>query len=170
MNIDYLVGSLQRFPETLRALIEGLSDETYRWKPPDDAWSILEIVTHLADEEVEDFRTRVRMTLEDPTQPWPSIDPVGWAAERKYNQGNFYEALQRFLTERQNSLKWLSRLNNPNWESTYHHPQIGDLREGDVMCAWVAHDLLHLRQITKRLFQLTQEHCGEYRLDYAGDW
>ncbi len=170
MDLSHLLDSLRRFPEVLRAITDQLSEEDYRWKPPDGSWSILEIVSHLADEEVDDFRMRVRLTLEDPNQPWPPIDPTGWSEDRKYNQGNFDSALQRFFSERQDSIHWLEQLNNPNWENTYDHPQIGPMRAGDIMSAWVAHDLLHLRQITKRLYQLVQKNCGDYSLIYAGDW
>ncbi|MCH8165404.1 MAG: DinB family protein [Planctomycetes bacterium] len=62
MNLKRLIDSLERFAEILPAVVRGVTTEDARWKPADGAWSILEIVTHLADEEVEDFRTRVERT------------------------------------------------------------------------------------------------------------
>ncbi|MHC4992905.1 MAG: DinB family protein, partial [Planctomycetota bacterium] len=63
MNHAALVDALERFGATLPVLVRDVSTGDARWRPPDGAWSILEIVTHLADEEVEDFRTRLRLTL-----------------------------------------------------------------------------------------------------------
>jgi hypothetical protein len=170
MNAHRLIESLQRFPSVLRAQVDGLADEDARWKPADGAWSILEILMHLADEEVEDFRTRVKMTLGDPDQPWPGIDPEGWAIERRYNEGELSEALHRFITERQKSVAWLTGLEDPDWSRAYRHPRLGPIRAGDVFVSWAAHDALHLRQIAKRLYQMTRRDGQPFTTDYAGPW
>lgn len=170
MDYSDLISSLRRFPDILKPAVEQLSDEDARWKPADGAWSILEVIAHLADEEADDFRTRVRMTLADPGQPWPPIDPEGWARDRNYNQRDPAGELSRFLQERNSSLEWLDSLSNPDWNLPYEHPRIGPIRAGDVFVSWAAHDLLHLRQITKRRFQLAQVRGGEFRTWYAGDW
>ncbi len=168
MHLKRLIDSLERFAEILPAVVRGVSADDARWKPADGAWSILEIVTHMADEEVEDFRTRVELTLRDPAEPWPPIDPETWAVDRRYNEGDLAGALKRFVSERCRSIKWLRGNANPDWSKAHPHPQLGPLRAGDIFAAWVAHDALHLRQITKRMHQMTQRDAGEYRSDYAG--
>ena len=72
---ESLINALERFPDLLRAAVSKLAPEDARWRPPDGAWSILEIVSHVADEEVEDFRRRLEITLADPAAEWPPIDP-----------------------------------------------------------------------------------------------
>ena len=141
-----------------------------RWKPVDGAWSILEVVCHLADEEELDFRKRAELTLADPRQPWPPIDPEGWAVERHYNDGILNEAVQRFGRLRAESTMWLRSLDNPDWNRAYDHPRFGAFRAGDMLAAWVAHDYLHLRQISKRMYQLAERDAGEYSTRYAGEW
>ena len=170
MNYDKLIGSLTEFPGILRAAVVGLRDTEACWKPPSGNWSILEIVRHLGDEEVDDFRTRVTMTLADPSQQWPPIDPEAWARERDYNNDDFEEALSRFVSERQTSLNTLADIDEPNWNNTYHHPKFGEFRAGDLFAAWCAHDYLHLRQVTKRRFEMMQLFAGEFETRYAGDW
>jgi hypothetical protein len=170
VNALRLIDSLERFAGILPATVRDVAGDDARWRPPEGTWSILEIVTHLADEEVEDFRTRVELTLRDPTAPWPPIDPVGWAIERRYNEGDPAEALARFISERRASLEWLRTLNGPDWSTTYHHPKAGPIRAGDLLAAWSAHDALHLRQIAKRMFQLARRDGGEYTTNYAGEW
>ena len=170
MNANRLIDRLESFAATLPAVVGGVSDEEACFKPDEDSWSILEVVTHLADEEVEDFRRRLRLTLEDPASPWPPIDPAGWAVERRYNEGDLRESLERFCEERQRTVKWLRGLVDPDLSRKHTHPRLGSMRAGDVLAAWVAHDALHLRQIAKRLYQLTQRDAGEYVTDYAGPW
>lgn len=173
MHIENLFNSLRRFRRALPALVADVSVEDARWKPADGAWSILEIVRHLVDEEVEDFRTRVRLTLEDPSQPWPPIDPEAAAVERRYNEGDFDQAVTQFVNEREKSLEWLEpRLMSlaEHADQAWEHPKFGPITAGEVFCSWVAHDQLHTRQIAKRLFQLTQRDAGRFSVEYAGNW
>ena len=170
MNSKALIDMLAGFPDTLTAAVQGLSDDDLRWKPEEIKWSILEIVCHLGDEEENDFRQRLKLTLKDPSEPWPGIDPEGWATERKYNERDLGESLSRFTVERNASMQWLGMLTEPDWTLQHHHARLGSIRAGSLLAAWVAHDTLHLRQIAKRRYQLIQEHAGEYTLIYAGEW
>jgi hypothetical protein len=165
-----LIKRLERFADVLPAVVEGLSDEDARWRPDETGWSILEIVTHMADEEVEDFRRRVDLTLGDPEAAWPPIDPEGWAIERRYNEGRLADAVERFAAARRESVRWLRGLDDPDWSQAYRHPKIGAIKAGEVFTAWAAHDALHLRQIAKRLYQMTARDGGEFGPDYAGSW
>src|SRR4051812_24153290 len=170
MNANQLVDALDRFGGVLPAVVAGISIEDARWKPADGAWSILEVVRHLGDEEVDDFRMRVRMTLETPEKDWPGIDPEGWAKERKYNDGNLGEAVQRFVRERGESVKWLWGLQGADWNRERRHPKFGSMRAGELLGAWAAHDALHLRQIAKRMHQIAARNAGEFDVGYAGEW
>ncbi len=169
MNTQLLIASLQSFPDVLSSSVAGISNDDACFKPADGAWSILEIVTHIADEEVEDFPARLRSTLADPTQQWNPIDPEGWAKQRNYNDGDLSEQIQRFTNKRRESIAWLSSLTDPQWTNTFKHPK-GDIKAGDLLAAWTAHDWLHLRQIAKRRFQLSQRDASNYSTKYAGDW
>jgi len=170
MHADHLIASLERFGRSLPVLLEGVSSEDARWKPADGAWSILEIVRHLGDEEVEDFRMRLELTLRDPNLDWPGINPEQTAKDRKYNDANFAEAVQRFVDERRKSVAWLKSLKHPDWSTTKTHPKLGSMRAGDLLVSWAAHDHLHLKQIAKRLFQLAARDGGEFVTNYAGQW
>ena len=167
MNLTQMIARLERYPAVLAALVDGISDEEARYKPPTGAWSILEIITHLADEETEDFPLRMQMTLEDPDQSWPSIGPEGAAVERKYNEGDLAEALARFTNKRRGWLDWISAQSELPWDISYEHQFVGTLRAGDLFAAWVAHDSLHLAQISKRLVELTRLDAGDYHTKYA---
>jgi hypothetical protein len=170
MNPSPIISRLDRFATVLPPLVRNLPDEDARFKPPSGAWSILEIVCHLADEEVEDFRTRLRMTLEDPTRAWPKIDPEGVAKSRKYNEQDLAKALDRFTRERTASIQWLRSLPNPHWTRAYVHPKFGPQTAGMLLASWQAHDALHLRQIAKRLYELAARDGAPHTIGYAGEW
>lgn len=170
MNAPLLIRRLESFAQTLPTLTAYLSDDEACWKPPNGAWSILEIVNHLGDEEVDDFRTRVRMTLERPEETWPPIDPEGWARERKYNTRPLAPSVDRFVRERAASIAWLRSLSNPDWALSHTHPRFGPIAAGDLLASWTAHDALHLRQIAKRMWELAARDAGQHQTRYAGDW
>ena len=170
MNPQSLVASLAAGPETLRALTAGLAGEQTLWRPGPGKWSILEVICHLADEEREDFRTRLDLTLHDPGAAWPSIDPEGWVNGRNYQQREFAGALENLMQEREKSLVWLGSLDAPQWENSFEHPRLGTLRAGDILTSWAAHDLLHIRQLTELHHGWLCEQSAPYEAGYAGEW
>jgi hypothetical protein len=171
MDLDQMIAQMSLQAGRIRALVEGVSDEQARWKPDPESWSILEVVNHLADEESEDFRTRLDTILHRPDQQPPPIDPQGWVVSRGYNQRDLTESLERFLTERQRSLAWLRGLEAPDWTIAVSGPG-GSwvIRGGDMAAAWVAHDLLHTRQLVELHWAWTQRAVAPYLTEYAGAW
>jgi hypothetical protein len=169
MDIDYCTRQLHDNAERISMLVLGTTDQEARWKPEPGSWSILEVVNHLYDEEREDFRTRLDIIIHYPQKQWPAIDPEGWVTARKYNERDLGKSLQKFLAERDRSLKWLKKLDNPSWNSEYSAP-FGTIRAGDIFAAWVTHDHLHMRQLIELHRELTVNRAKPYHLDYAGSW
>lgn len=167
MNANALIGRMEVFPAALDALLARLPADDWRWRPPEGGWSLVEVLRHLLDEEVEDFRTRVRSTLEDPSRPWPALDPEGIVTERRYQEADPAETLRRFREERAASVAWLRGLAAPRWENAYAHPR-GPLTAADLMASWAAHDARHLGQIAKRLHALAARDGAPGSVGYAG--
>ncbi len=128
------------------------------------------MVCHLDDEEREDFRQRVDLTLHRPGEAWPRIDPRGWAVERRYNQRDLGAALADFAAERGRSVAWLRGLAPPDVAAGCDHPSGTRIRVGDLLVSWQAHDLIHIRQIARLHYEYLAAHAGPYSPDYAGDW
>ncbi len=169
MDIDYLKRQLALNRDRVASLAQGVPEDQARWKPDPETWSILEVVSHLADEEEFDFPVRLKMILEKSDKPWPEIDPQGWVSEREYNQGDLFETLNRYMRLRNEALAWLDNFDLVDWEMLYEAP-FGEIKAGDMFVSWVTHDLLHLRQLVElqRFFLVKQ--AQPYRVDYAGDW
>lgn len=170
MHFNSLVTSLQDHARAIESLTRGISAEHARWKPNADSWSILEVINHLYDEEREDFRVRLNLILHRPNDPVPPIRPVEWVTERAYNERDLETSVKNFLDERANSVSWLKSLGSPNWEASIPTPWGGTMRAGDMFAAWVAHDVLHLRQLVELHYALVKEDTQPYEVGYAGDW
>ncbi len=170
MNFQAILERMDRFSSVLPAVVSGMRRQDALWRPDPQAWSILEIVCHLADEEALDFRPRLERTIASHQQAFDPIDPQGWASSRHYREADLEEATARFVAERHRSVLWLMGLGSVDWNRSHSHPQLGTIRAGDLLVAWAAHDALHLRQIAKRLYELAQ-HDGEgFEVRYAGEW
>lgn len=169
MDHAYHIAQLARHRGIFERLLTGLSEEEIRWKPAPEKWCLLEVVCHLYDEERDDFRARLHHVLTTPDQPLPKTDPVGWVTERKYMEQDFHAVLERFLAERGATLVWLNGLQSPKWKQVHVHPKVGPIPAELFLPNWVAHDLLHFRQINA----LRYGHLAAIStvpLDYAGDW
>jgi len=169
MRLDAIRRELVHGAETIRALVAGVSADEARRRPAPDAWSLLEVVCHLADEEREDFRPRLDVVLHRPETAWPMIDPAGWVTARRYNERDLAETLVTFLAERERSVAWLGGLTAPDWSREYRAP-FGPITAGDLLASWPAHDLLHTRQLVELRRDRLLVETAPHRTQYAGDW
>ncbi len=83
MEFETLYGELAHGVEIIRVLVMGIRQEEAQVRPTPESWSILEVIGHLIDEERDDFRLRVDLTLNHPGEKWPPIHPGAWVPERK---------------------------------------------------------------------------------------
>lgn len=169
MDHSFIIAELSGNRALFEHLFKNVVPEQILWKPEQAKWSLLEVACHLYDEEREDFRTRIKYTLETPERPFPPIDPTAWVKERKYADQNFEETVIKFLQERTNSVEWLNSLTFPSWKNEYVHPKLGAMSAELLLANWLAHDHLHIRQITKLKYDYLK-HSSGVRLDYAGEW
>ncbi len=169
MRIDPLIDQLSKNIEVFKILLFNIGKDEIHFKENDKKWSVLEIVCHLYDEEIEDFRYRIKHILETPNDAMPSINPEGWVKQRAYANQDYYNKINEFVTARNESINWLNSLKNPRWENVYHHTSMGDISAYQMLANWVAHDLLHIRQLTHSKYKFI-EHISNQDLKYAGDF
>lgn len=169
MDINLIISELEKNKNAFKYLLEDLSSEFYLWRKSDNKWNLLEIVCHLYDEERDDFRARVKSVLDNPSAELLPIDPTGWVISRNYRMHDYSEKLKDFISERENSIAWLRKLQNPQWENSYSHPKLGPLTAKMFLVNWLAHDYLHIRQIIRIKYDYLEITTGENLL-YAGEW
>jgi DinB superfamily len=170
MNLELLLSRFSATPDVLDALLKDVPLEVARWKPTLEAWSILEVVCHMGDEERKDFRPRLKSLLFDnpPGSCITPIDPPAWVLEGKYNTKDLTDSLEDFQTERQQSLEWLRSL--PADLKLERSAPDRDITAGQVLYSWLAHDYLHIRQITRLHYDFLALKAQGYDIGYAGDW
>jgi hypothetical protein len=169
MEFKTLYQELTHSTEMIRSLLAGIKQEEAQIKPSRSSWSILEVVCHLYDEEREDFREHLDFILHRQHEEWHPIAPTAWVKLRKYNQQNFNSMRTRFFRERAVSLDWLKKIRNSDW-STAYNSKWGTMRAGDMFASWVAHDNLHIRQLTELRRLHIERITKPYQIQYAGDW
>lgn len=169
MEIEKAATQLHHQSQAITSLSAGLTEGESRWKPSLESWSVLEVLNHLVDEETLDFRRHLDHILHTPDQPWPEIDPEGWVTKKNYNNRQMEDTLLNFNAEREKSIAWLLSLPDIDWDASISMPW-GTLTSGDMLASWLAHDLLHLRQLVELRYALTAAASQPYSVDYAGKW
>lgn len=170
MDTTVYVAALEINPAAITALARAMPADQARWRPMPTDWSALEAINHLVDEEREDFRARLDFVLHWRGETPPRNDPDNWVVDRAYNQRDLDESLAHFQRERQRSLSWLRGFAALDWSHVWEGPSGYTLRADDVLAAWAAHDVLHLRQLVELRYQYLAAQAAPYRADYAGDW
>ena len=134
---------------------------------------MLEVVNHLADEEVDDFRQRLEFALRGPgaaAREWKRIAPVAWVEQKQYRKKEWGESCERFLAERRFSSRWLKGLQSADWQAEDGYPFGTHLRAEEILANWLAHDLLHIRQINRLNWLYLSQVQSSASLEYAGVW
>ncbi len=158
--MEFVVEQLQKNKHIFKELFKDENEDLFLWKQTLEKWCLLEILCHLYDEEREDFRFRTKWVLERPNEIPPNFNPIDWVTERNYIQQNYKSMLNKFLAERDESINWLKSLKNPKWDNYYTHPKVGNLPAKHFLDNWLAHDYLHIRQITKLKFDYLNHRSG----------
>lgn len=170
MDVAANVAALEMNPAAIATLVRAMPADGVRWRPAPNEWSVLEVVNHLADEEREDFRTRLDYVLHRPGETPPTNSPgLSEVVARGYNTRDLGESLARFERERRQSLPWLRGLTAPDWSRAWERGSYS-LRAGDLLASWAAHDLLHLRQLVELQYLYRARQAAPYSVAYAGDW
>jgi hypothetical protein len=163
LTLSNVIDRLSVNATVIASLFRGVSELQVRWKPDAEAWSLLEVINHLYDEEREDFRQRLDLTLHKPGAPWPPIHPSAWVTERGYNERDPQTSLDACLV-------WLRTLQNPDWQRSEISPWSGVTHAGDLLGSWLAHDHLHIRQMNELHYLYVRAVAKPFGVGYGGDW
>jgi len=168
MDLESPIVQMEHNAQAIKALVQDVSDHQAHWQPEPDTWSLLDVINHLAYEERHDFWNRLDLVLHRPQEPWPSGDSARGVTEHSRERG-LEESVDSFLMAREEALAWLRALETPNWDAACDAP-FGEIKAGDIMASWAAHDLLHLRQLIEMHWAYLVREVKPYGIRYAGDW
>lgn len=149
--ISDLLTAYRSTPETLKALLRDYSPKIIVTpKNVEDEWSVVEVICHLRDTEDASL-TRTRLMRDQVDPPLSARDPVKLAIDLSYASTSLDEALSAFLRFRTEHLQELVALSLEQWEQTGQHPSAGQITISGQVAHLVAHDAIHLAQISREL-------------------
>ena len=157
------MGLLERTPRTLRTMLADLPERWTHANYGPDTWSPFQIVGHLIYGEMTDWIPRARRILEHGESK--AFDPFDRAGHEPLIKGrSIASLLDEFQTRRDESLAALRSMHLTDRDLAQRgmHPALGPATLGQLLGAWVVHDLNHIHQIAKAMaFQYAAE---------AGPW
>lgn len=169
MTTNLIINQLALNSTVILSHFQSIDKGLLHYRPTPDSWNLIEVLCHLRDEEIEDWRTRLTCVLENPSVPPPPINPAAWVKERDYDSQNVETAMREFDKAREESIVWLKSLKDAAWTNIYAHPSLGNFSGYRYLHNWLAHDYLHLRQIIKLKYNYLSHNSPE-DLTYAGTW
>jgi len=127
-----------------------VSDDRLRRRPEPQKWSIVEIVAHLAEDELV-TSWRYRQMLETPGCALAGFDQDLWERLGRYGTWSMDEALLMFRLLRKANLRLLQDLSPEQWQAFGVHAERGRITVRDLVFHMAGHDLNHIEQIRRIL-------------------
>ncbi len=162
-DLDSSVEVLARTPATLETLLDGLSEPWIRAVEGPDTFSPFDVVGHLIDGEETDWIPRARVVLA--RGPEPRFEPYDRFRHRARNVGRALgDLLHEFARLREANLEVLR-----SWNLTPSdlglpgiHPSLGPVTLGQLLAAWVVHDLEHIAQVSRVMAKQYADQVGPW--------
>ncbi len=154
---------LERTPATLRAMLAGLPQAWIDATEGPDTWSPYVIVGHLIHGEHTDWIPRARIILAQ--GPQRRFTPYDRFAQLRDSQGKTLATLlDEFERLRADNVATLAgwKLTDAQLALEGEHPELGPVTLGQLLAAWVVHDLGHVAQTARVM-------AKQYR-DAIGPW
>jgi hypothetical protein len=166
MEVDLEVANavLARTPAALSVLLSGIPQAWLDAREGPKTFSPIDVLGHLIYGEQVDWVPRIRIILEEgEARPFDPFDRVGF--EDLIAGKSIQDLLGTFATLRNQSLTGLSALKlQPSMLArTGTHPALGRVTLGQLLAAWVVHDLGHLAQIERVMARQYREAVGPWR-------
>jgi uncharacterized damage-inducible protein DinB len=130
----------------IERLIRGASASRLAKRPAPGKWSVVEILSHLADTELV-YGYRVRAILGVPGTPIPAFDQDAWATQMNYAKRPAKQSLATFRALRENNLALLKSLPAEKKQLFGIHAERGQESIATLVSMMAGHDLNHIRQI-----------------------
>ena len=139
---------LEGGPDRLAGAVAGLSDADARRPPRPGAWSVLEVLRHLADSEIV-YGYRLRLIVASGRPAIPGYDQDAWAERLAYHRGTVADALDEWAAARRGTLRFLRALDDEAWDRVGLHSERGEESVRHIATLLAGHDLNHERQVRR---------------------
>ena len=145
---DRLLSNLKSLPNELGDLLEDLDEETLRWRPIPNKWSIKEIMCHLRDMELLAYLGRYRKILTEDNPSLANVDQDQLAVESDYINQDAKAAFQEFKLLRSETIQTLEAAPPEVWSRSGTHSTDGPMTLEQLVIRQIkGNDLNHLVQM-----------------------
>ncbi|MBA3532460.1 MAG: DinB family protein [Ardenticatenales bacterium] len=162
-HLDEAVAMLGQTPARLSALLADVPERWVRLTEGADIWSPYDVIGHLIHGERTDWIPRAQHILAGEPRPFDSFDRT---AQFVASQGQSVpDLLAAFAELRRENIAVLVGMNlkRADLDRTGQHPELGEVRLGQLLATWVVHDLDHLAQIVRSMALVYAEEVGPWR-------
>lgn len=129
----------------------GISYDHFSTQPALHEWSLVEIISHLAD---VDGEVNIPRLLLIQNQNYPFIEAAltdQWAEERNYIKNDPLESIKKFMKNRKTLLEIITDLKDEEWSKTINHAIFGPTKVSELLKFTTQHDRIHLAQLLNTL-------------------
>jgi hypothetical protein len=137
-------------PATLAQVISGVPDDVLHRRPAPGKWSIVEIIAHLAEDELSSS-WRYRQMIEHDGVALLGFDQELWARLGDYASWTARDALDMYRLLRLANVTLLSRLTAAEWDRSGVHAERGSMTVRSLAAHMAGHDRNHIEQIKRIL-------------------
>lgn len=162
LRLEEAVAILERTPAAVGALLDGAPETFVRATEGEGTWSPYDVVGHLVSGERTDWMERARHILSGDTRPFT---PFNRTAQFDESAGKtLVELLGEFTELRGRNVAGLLALNLGEGDllRTGRHPDFGEVTLGQLLAAWVVHDLDHVAQIARTMAKVYADAVGPW--------
>ncbi len=161
--IEKSIEILERTPDTIRAMLGGLSSGWTTCNEGGESWSAYDIVGHLIHGEHTDWIERLEIILDRTDKNFQPFDRFAQFEESKGK--TLQELLAEFERLRMNNIRYLKSRNihDEQLDLTGIHPVFGTVTLRQLLSTWVAHDLNHLAQICRVMAHQYKQDVGPWK-------
>lgn len=145
---ERLLSNLKSLPNELEDLLKDLDEETLRWRPIPNKWSVKEIMCHLRDMERLAYLARYRRILTEDNPLLPNVDQDRLAFEEDYINQNAQAALGEFKRLRRETVETLQNTPVEYWNRRGEHETDGPMTIEQLVVRQIkGNDMNHLVQM-----------------------
>lgn len=155
---------LERTPNVLEAMIDGISDTWISNNEGDETWSPYDVLGHLIHGEKTDWVPRMEVILSDNGSK--AFEPFDRFAQFEQSKGkSIRQLLDEFKALRMDNIEQLRKkgLSQDDLKRTGIHPAFGSVTLIQLLASWVVHDLNHVSQISRVMAKQYETEVGPWK-------
>jgi FMN phosphatase YigB (HAD superfamily) len=127
----------------------------YSKRPKADEWSLIEIISHMADVDEEVNIPRMHTIISEISPFIEAALTDQWAEERNYIAGNATNELNRFIRNRISLIKIIENFSDQQWDKLINHAIFGPTPISELIKFIAQHDRIHINQMVTTLASIS---------------